>query len=109
MTCERCQDSGYVVVGREYELCDCRLIQKAREYLTSMYQGVSRGKVDAVWKKELFLYVQSGVDIFRRLVKGFLLETGMQYDHLTVRPYEVADRMYDKEVNGRFTQLGEVD
>lgn len=84
--CSTCKGSGIVFEdGGEANECSCMLIKRVRQYLTPVY-------VDAKWKKEMKAdkmegnnYIMSGTKAeYKAIVKSFLLNTGMKYQHCTV-------------------------
>ena len=88
MICDKCEDSGYIIVDNKYVECVCQLENKVRKYLTHYYRPTSvqyRKNFNAEkYDKTNILIDRMSEDEFKSYVKSFLLNTGMKYKHATV-------------------------
>jgi hypothetical protein len=91
--CPICGGLGTVEVSqRQRRDCECVIRARAIRYLTPAYAGerwIKSMKVESI-EGGMQLLIQDTTDpVFKTLVKSFLLNTGMRYDHETATGYDV--------------------
>lgn len=103
--CPTCHGSGVMRAGDHALECTCLLRQRVAHYLTPQYGSTinwaPRFQAAPYLHKDVLIENTADLPIhhFRSLafaaVKSFLLVTGRQFSHSTLRPYEVSHRLLD--------------
>lgn len=109
--CDVCKQTPGIMKkdGRWIE-CVCILKQRAQEYLTPAYATARYIKKLNVSKLEgkNILVDSDEPSSFKALVKSFLLNTGMQYPHITCTGHEVLQRYLRNKDERGFDELSTV-
>lgn len=109
--CEVCKHNpGAMKKEGRWVECVCILKQRAQEYLTPAYATAKYIKKLNVSKLEgkNILVDSDEPSSFKALVKSFLLNTGMQYAHITCTGHEVLQRYLRNKDEGGYDALSEI-
>ena len=92
--CKKCGGDGYTYneESDSYDECLCLLKIRAVEYLTYKYSNYAWDNSfdPSPWLKSVLFH--GNVELFNAMVKSVLLNTGMQYSHMTTSPWGIMER-----------------